>query len=84
MQRTSCLGPTGPLVPDHVLILPIMHVPSSMDLGDDSTTELNKYKAALLKYFKSKDLSCVFFERNFASRHMQVQVWDPAGTLSLL
>ena len=71
-------------MPEHVLILPIMHVPSSMDLGDDSTTELNKYKAALLKYFKSKDLSCVFFERNFASRHMQVQVWDPAGTLSLL
>lgn len=61
-------------MPEHVLLLPIMHVPSSLELSDDARDEMNKYKEALRKYYRSKGKSCVFFERNFASRHMQLQV----------
>jgi hypothetical protein len=51
-----------------------MHVPSSLELSDDALEELSKYKDALRKYYQSMDMACVFFERNFASRHMQMQV----------
>ena len=36
--------------------------------------ELAKFKIALRKYFESKDQSCVIFERNFKSQHLQLQV----------
>lgn len=61
-------------MPEHILILPIMHVGSSVDLEEGAAEELRKYKAALRKYFRSKGKDCVFFERNIASRHMQIQV----------
>ena len=36
--------------------------------------EMAKFKDSLRRYFKSKDQSCVIFERNFKSPHLQLQV----------
>ncbi|CAH1785742.1 unnamed protein product [Owenia fusiformis] len=64
----------GGLVPDHVLILPIGHYQSTVTLPDDAIEEIDKYKAALKKYFKSQGKGVVFFERNFKTSHLQIQV----------
>jgi hypothetical protein len=37
-------------------------------------TEVDKFKSALRKMYKKLDKVPVFFERNFRSQHMQVQV----------
>ena len=36
--------------------------------------EMAKFRAALRKYYNSKNQSCVIFERNFRSQHLQLQV----------
>ena len=36
--------------------------------------EMGKYKSAMRKYCKSIGKSCVIFERNFKSQHLQLQV----------
>ena len=36
--------------------------------------EVDQFKAALRKYFSSKNQTCVMFERNFRSQHLQIQV----------
>merc|ERR1711972_177267 len=68
------MGAKGGLVPDHLLILPIGHSQSAVDLSDDVTEEVNKFKDALRTYFKNEGKGVVFFERNFKTQHMQVQV----------
>jgi hypothetical protein len=37
--------------------------------------EINKYKFALQKYFRSKKGCVLFYERNFRTQHMQIQVF---------
>ncbi|XP_033638777.1 CWF19-like protein 1 [Asterias rubens] len=64
----------GGMVPDHVLILPIGHYRSMVDLPEDVISELDQYKAALRKYFKSVGKTCAIFERNFKTQHLQLQV----------
>ncbi|XP_054708388.1 CWF19-like protein 1 [Uloborus diversus] len=64
----------GPLVPDNVLILPIKHVKSSVELSHVEMEEVNKYKNCLVKFFDKRDKDVVFYERNYCSRHLQLQV----------
>ena len=65
----------GGLVPDHLLILPIEHIRSSLESPNQMLIdEINKFKTALSNYFRSKDKIVAFFERNFKSNHMQIQV----------
>ncbi|XP_072022054.1 CWF19-like protein 1 [Amphiura filiformis] len=64
----------GGLVPDHVLITPIGHYQSTVDLPQDVISELEQYKTALRKLFKSEGKTCVIFERNFRTQHLQIQV----------
>ncbi|XP_069084546.1 CWF19-like protein 1 isoform X2 [Pleurodeles waltl] len=64
----------GGLMPDHILILPIGHYQSMVDLASDVVEEVDQYKTALKKYFKSKKKRCVLFERNYRSQHLQLQV----------
>lgn len=64
----------GSLTSNHVLILPIGHYQSVVDLSSEVVAELEKYKAALKKFFKSKGKRCVMFERNYRSQHLQLQV----------
>ncbi|XP_068220486.1 CWF19-like protein 1 isoform X2 [Palaemon carinicauda] len=64
----------GGLVSEHLLILPIAHFQSTSDLEDDCREEIEKFKSALKRMFKKKGSSVVFFERNYRSQHLQVQV----------
>ncbi|XP_038053166.1 CWF19-like protein 1 [Patiria miniata] len=64
----------GGLIPDHVLVLPIGHYQSIVDLPEDVIEELEQYKSALRRYFKSIGKTCVIFERNFRTQHLQLQV----------
>ncbi|KFQ26910.1 CWF19-like 1, partial [Merops nubicus] len=58
----------GGLLPDHVLILPIGHYQSVVDLSSEVMEEVTKYKSAL------KEFLYVLFERNYRSQHLQLQV----------
>lgn len=58
-----------------MLILPIAHHPSTLELPDEVNEEIEKFKLALKKCFKkSLGQIAVFFERNFKSQHLQLQV----------
>ncbi|KAL3977043.1 usherin [Sarotherodon galilaeus] len=64
----------GGLTPRHVLILPIGHYQSVVDMSSEVVEEMEKYKSALRKFYKSKGERCVLFERNYRSQHLQLQV----------
>ncbi|XP_023402587.1 CWF19-like protein 1 isoform X4 [Loxodonta africana] len=64
----------GGLSDDHVLILPIGHYQSVVELSTEVVEEVEKYKATLRRFFKSRGKWCVLFERNYKSHHLQLQV----------
>nr|XP_020850215.1 CWF19-like protein 1 [Phascolarctos cinereus] len=64
----------GGLCDDHVLILPIGHYQSVVDLSREVVEEVEKYKCAVRQLFKSKGKRCVLFERNYKSHHLQLQL----------
>lgn len=64
----------GALNKDNLLIIPIDHVQSSIHADQTLNDEINKYKVALRKYFKTKNKCVLFYERNFRTKHMQIQV----------
>lgn len=64
----------GGLCDDHVLILPIGHFQSAVELSAEVVEEVEKYKATLKRFFKSRGKHCVLFERNYRSHHLQLQV----------
>ncbi|XP_078481216.1 CWF19-like protein 1 [Ciona intestinalis] len=73
----------GGLTSDHALILPIAHHSSSNELPDDTRVEVLKYMEALRTAYKSVGRECVFFERNYRTDHMQIQVVPlPPGVTS--
>ncbi|XP_028663995.1 CWF19-like protein 1 isoform X1 [Erpetoichthys calabaricus] len=63
----------GSLTPNHVLILPIGHYQSVVDLASEVIEELEEYKSAVKKLFKSQGSRCIMFERNYRSQHLQLQ-----------
>ncbi|XP_064476195.1 CWF19-like protein 1 [Ornithodoros turicata] len=64
----------GALTHDHVLILPIGHHQSTVEMDQDALEELGKFKEALQKCYGAKKKKAVFFERNYRSSHLQIQV----------
>uniref|UniRef100_A0A8D0G4T9 CWF19-like protein 1 n=1 Tax=Sphenodon punctatus TaxID=8508 RepID=A0A8D0G4T9_SPHPU len=64
----------GGLLMDHVMILPIGHYQSVVELSSEVVEEVDKYKSALKKFFRSKGKRYVLFERNYRSQHLQLQV----------
>jgi len=67
----------GALNDEHVLILPIVHVSSSLDLTAEQRAEVDRYKLALRKYYRSEGLECVMYERFIptrAAQHMHIQI----------
>ncbi|KAL8168619.1 UNVERIFIED_CONTAM: hypothetical protein K2H54_008344 [Gekko kuhli] len=64
----------GGLSPDHVLVLPIGHCQSMVELASEVVEEVEQYKASLKKFFKSRGKRYVAFERNYRSQHLQLQV----------
>lgn len=57
-----------------MLILPIGHYQSVVDLSSEVVQEMEKYKSALKSFYKSKGERWVVFERNYRSQHLQLQV----------
>ncbi|GER35999.1 CwfJ-like family protein / zinc finger(CCCH-type) family protein [Striga asiatica] len=57
-----CALAKGPLVQDHVLIIPIEHVPNTLSLPPESEKDLNKLQSSLKAYFKRQGKEAVFFE----------------------
>jgi len=72
----------GGLVPDHVLILPIGHHQSTVSAPEEVVKEIDKFKSALRKCYKSQKKVVVFFERNYKSSHLQIQVVPLPGAVA--
>lgn len=64
----------GALTPDHIMILPIGHHQCLVSLPEEVSQEIDKFKSALRKMYKKLGKVPVFFERNFKSQHLQLQV----------
>ncbi|XP_077565675.1 CWF19-like protein 1 [Stigmatopora nigra] len=64
----------GGLNAGHLLILPIGHYRSTVELASEAVQEMDKYKEALVRFYRSRDERCVIFERNYKSQHLQLQV----------
>ena len=45
-----------------------------MSLPEEAVAEVDRFKSALRKMYKKADKVPAFFERNYRSQHMQVQV----------
>ncbi len=73
-------APKGPLHPDHMLILPVSHHTGSLGQLDPAVQgEIETLKVAVARFYESKGLSAVFYERNLPAapgqegNHMHIQ-----------
>ncbi|MCP9260639.1 CWF19-like protein 1 [Dirofilaria immitis] len=66
--------PKGPLVDDHVMILSIGHIQSIVAASQEVRDDVKKYKDALTLMFNKQGKLPVFFERNYKTQHLQIQV----------
>eukprot|EP00656_Telonema_subtile_P016331 TRINITY_DN18617_c0_g1_i3.p1 TRINITY_DN18617_c0_g1~~TRINITY_DN18617_c0_g1_i3.p1 ORF type:complete len:301 (-),score=104.28 TRINITY_DN18617_c0_g1_i3:27-929(-) len=67
----------GGLVDDHLLIVPIEHVPCASPIPPEVDQEIEKYKQALDKYWQSLGREMVSYERHIVMRnaeHFHIQV----------
>lgn len=64
----------GGLVDEHFLVCPIEHYQSSIGQPQEVLEEISKFKEALHKFYNRSDRIPVFFERNYKTSHMQLQV----------
>uniref|UniRef100_UPI00358E978E CWF19-like protein 1 isoform X1 n=1 Tax=Myxine glutinosa TaxID=7769 RepID=UPI00358E978E len=64
----------GPLTPEHMLLSPISHHPSSPTLPPPALAEAHKFIRSLKLFHESRGARAVVFERNYRSVHLQLQV----------
>lgn len=64
----------GGLVTEHLLILPVEHHQSCLTLPESVQNEIKKFKDALNKFFAAQGKVAIFFERNYKTSHLQIQV----------
>ncbi|KAK4432899.1 Zinc finger CCCH domain-containing protein 64 [Sesamum alatum] len=57
-----CALAKGPLVQDHVLIVPIEHLPNTLSLPPECEKDLYRLQSSLKAYFKRQGKEVVFFE----------------------
>lgn len=73
-EHYYCALAKGPLVPDHVLIVPVEHSPATLLLPPECETELSRYQQSLKTFFKNQGKEAVFFEWVFKrGTHANVQ-----------
>ena len=58
----------------HVCVSLYVCVTYNLLLLQDVLDEMKRFREALMRYYSSKDQSCISFERNFKSQHLQIQV----------
>ena len=66
----------GPLVPNHVLVVPITHRANSLELSDGEAAELERYVGSLRRCFASAGKEMILFERymgNSQFEHLHLQ-----------
>ncbi|KAI9982833.1 hypothetical protein PInf_006623 [Phytophthora infestans] len=76
-QEAYLAMPKGAICGDHVLIVPIAHEESTLKLSDDTWREMERFKAALRRYFASQDKEMLVIDRNVATlgaTHCHLQV----------
>ncbi|XP_007012827.2 PREDICTED: zinc finger CCCH domain-containing protein 64 isoform X1 [Theobroma cacao] len=61
-ENFYCALAKGPLVQDHVLLIPVEHLPNTLCLSADSEIELGKFQNSLKMYYKNQGKEAVFFE----------------------
>jgi len=66
--------PKGGMTGDHVMILPIGHHQNLVSLPDEASAEVDKFKSSLRKMYKKQGKVPVFWERNYRTQHLQIQV----------
>ncbi|KYB26604.1 CWF19-like protein 1 [Tribolium castaneum] len=64
----------GGIVDEHFLICPIQHYQNSLGQPQEVAQEIEKFKQALRKFYARNGQVPVFFERNYKTSHMQLQV----------
>lgn len=64
----------GPINEYHILILSVTHIQSTSLLTEDDWAELEQFKTALKEFFATIDQVVVFFERNYKTGHVQINV----------
>ncbi|VDN06227.1 unnamed protein product [Thelazia callipaeda] len=66
--------PKGPLVDDHTMILSIGHIQSIVAASQAVRDDIKKYKDTLTLIYNRCNKVPVFFERNYKTQHLQLQV----------
>ncbi|XP_042057681.1 zinc finger CCCH domain-containing protein 64-like [Salvia splendens] len=61
-EHCYCALAKGPLVQDHVLIIPIEHLPNTLSLPPECEKDLSKLRGSLQACFKRQGKEVVFFE----------------------
>ncbi|KAF7143656.1 hypothetical protein RHSIM_Rhsim05G0020500 [Rhododendron simsii] len=61
-EHYYCALAKGPLVEDHVLVIPIEHIPTTLLSSPECETELIRFQNSLKMYFKNQGKEAVFFE----------------------
>ncbi|KAK3025764.1 hypothetical protein RJ639_041920 [Escallonia herrerae] len=61
-EHCYCALAKGPLVQDHVLILPVEHLPNTLSSPPECEVELVRFQDSLKVYFKNQGKEVVFFE----------------------
>lgn len=61
-ESCYCALPKGPLVDDHVLIIPIEHLPNTLCVPVECEPDLVRLQKSLKAYFENQGKEAVFFE----------------------
>ncbi|GJM98972.1 hypothetical protein PR202_ga16026 [Eleusine coracana subsp. coracana] len=70
-----CALAKGPLIPNHVLMIPVEHCPNTLMMPPEAEAELGRYKNALSKYLEKQGKVAVYFEWvSQHTRHANLQV----------
>ena len=62
-KESYCALDKGPITPYHMLVVPIDHASSTMELQDTTFAEMKAYVGSLCRCFSSQGLELVMFER---------------------
>ena len=74
-ENFYCALAKGPLVKDHVLVIPVEHLPNTITLPQTCEIELGRFQSSLKKYYKNQGKEVVFFEWvSKRSSHANIQV----------
>lgn len=71
----------GPLVEDHVLIIPVEHMPSTPSMSSESEVELFRFQNSLKRYYKDQEKEVIFFEwLSVRGTHANLQVKEVSAS----